>query len=113
MSKSEKILAKSGKQVPRAQQIQLLEKLIETLSLLPEIDDPDKMAVLVTETALNLGSCEGVSLYILREGQLCFFKSCNLMLEKRDGSLRFLSSSLQLDRNSLAGVRYHNCGVTV
>jgi hypothetical protein len=57
-------LAKSGKQVPSAQQIQLLEKLTETLSLLPEIGDLDNMAGLVTETALNLGSCVEVSDWI-------------------------------------------------
>jgi HD-GYP domain-containing protein (c-di-GMP phosphodiesterase class II) len=93
----------AGKLEPHDQRVHLLQLLVETGTAISERDDFEEVLGMVAETALRLGSCEGVSLYEVVGNHLRFIKSRNLVFESRPMRSSFKEILLPIDEKTMAG----------
>jgi HD-GYP domain-containing protein (c-di-GMP phosphodiesterase class II) len=86
---------------------QILELLVDAGIALSEVEDFEQLKELICETALNLGQCEGVSLYEAQADGLHFIHSRNRVLEVRHGyrnqKLNFKKYTIPIANSTLAG----------
>lgn len=90
----------------------VLSMLVAAGVALSEVDDFDDLLELICETALELGGCEGCSIYEARDDQgvsegrppeLLFLKTRNRALEARGAMPAFKTFQIPVDESTIAG----------
>lgn len=80
-----------------------LQLLVGAGIALSEIDDYSELLAKIADTAIQVGSCEGVSIYQVFDDKLKFVASRNRVLEAQNVTKKFTSFLLAIDDKTIAG----------
>jgi HD domain/GAF domain len=84
-------------------QSSVLEMLVSTGVAISEIGDSAQLIEMICETALNIGGCEGCSVYDAEGQELHFLKTRNRALEDRGIMPPFRKFSVPIDMKTIVG----------
>jgi HD-GYP domain-containing protein (c-di-GMP phosphodiesterase class II) len=81
----------------------ILSMLVTTGVALSEVGDFDTLIDLIAQTALDIGGCEGCSIYEAEGGQLLFLRTRNRVLESRGIMPPFRRITIPLNEHTIVG----------